>query len=486
VIYGKVDSFDRAIGFVLLPLTTALMVPAEYGVLSLFQTTTEILQYVVALGIFQAFFRYYLEVKDDASRQAILNAAFWQVTGLATLSALVMIPLAPLWNQWLFESKGMLLALMTVPTTYLAVLISLGDCRLQADGRAWAFLKINMLQTVTMRGLSLALLFLNFGAVGWVIGHFAGQCVTMSAFIFLAFAGVSMKVDRSWMTKLFWFGMVLLPLALSHWALHGAPKFIMKALLDDPAKPMFALEQVGLYSVGERIAQIMSMLNLAFALGWRRFAFSNMHHESGSQVLGRGATVFFVIAGFAAMGLVSLGDDLTRWIIAEDYWPGVVVIWPLTLAAFIWGVTEVVAISLYKVNKAYLLSVSYVLSALLCVGLSFLLIPRMGLMGAAQAWMFSEIAKLVLVWILGQREFPLAIGYRRLLLASLVFIAVAVFNVASFPETTWQTSAIQLGLVLSAPMLLICLGFLEPGEKATLAGGWAKLRGLLRPTRESI
>jgi O-antigen/teichoic acid export membrane protein len=462
LIFGFVGVFDRAIGFVLLPITTALMTTREYGVLSMFQTTTEIMQYLVAMGIFNSFFKHYTEVTDDRSKREIVNAAFWQVTVLAFLLSLAFIPFASTWDRLLFNTGGILLPLMTIPSTYFAVLISLGDSRLQADGKAIIYMFVNMFQTATTRGLALLLLVLGLGANGWIIGQSVGQMVSITAFCFLAFAGVNLRPDPVWLGRLFRFGIILVPLAVSHWSMQGSARYMMNFLLDDPK------HYIGLYTFGERISQIMAMLNLAFALGWRRFAFSNLHHPDGARLLGHGATVFFAISSFGALGLIALGDDLTRWMIREEYWEGIRVIPYLTLAGFFWGVTEVIAISLYKRNKAYLLSGSYIVAAILCIGLNYVLIQKHGMLGAAEAWLYAEFAKCAMVLFLGQREFPLAIQYRRVLHALLVYIPSLLLCVYGFPTTTLTSTLAQGAIVAATPGLLLATGFLLPSEKEIL------------------
>ncbi|MBY0588914.1 oligosaccharide flippase family protein [bacterium] len=471
VIFGAVGVFDRAIGFLLLPITTSWMTTREYGVLSMFTTTTEIMQYLVAMGILNSFFKHYAENTDERSKREILNASFWQITILASIMALLVIPWAGTWDKMIFGTGGVLLPLMIVPTTYFSVLISLGDCRLQADGKAFVYMFVNMFQTSTTRGLALLLLALGWGANGWIIGQSAGQVASIVAFSFLAFSGLSFRPDPVWLGRLFRFGLALVPLAISHWSMQGSARYMMNAMLDDP------LHHIGLYTVGERISQIMAMLNLAFVLGWRRFAFSNLHHADGAKLLGHGASVFFVLSAFAATGLISLGDDLCRWMIRPDYWEGIRVIPYLTMAGFCWGVTEVIAISLYKSNKTYYLSGSYIVAAAICILLNFLLIRENGMIGAAQAWLCAEIAKLAMVFYFAQREFPIAIQFGRIAHALAIFIPTYLACSYFFANTTIASTFAQIGLVGMAPVILIATGFLEPTERDSIRAMIARVRG---------
>jgi O-antigen/teichoic acid export membrane protein len=464
VIFGLVGVFDRAIGFVLLPITTALMSPREYGVLSMFQTTTEIMQYLVAMGVLNSFFKHYTEVTDERSKREILNASFWQITASAVLLCLIFMPFAAYWDRWVYGTGTLLLAMLTVPSTYLSVLISLGDSRLQADGKAIIYAMVNMFQTATMRGLALLLLWQGFGASGWVIGLTVGQIASMIAFSILAFPGVNFRPDPAWFRRLFLYGIVLVPLAVSHWSMQGSARYMMNAMLEDPKY------HIGLYTVGERISQIMLMFNLAFVLGWRRFAFSNIHHADGPKLLGHGATVFFCLASFVVLGLISLGDDLTRIMIPQVYWEGISVIPYLTIAGFLWGVTEVAAISLYKANKTYHLSGSYIAAAVVCVILNYVLIRANGMLGAAQAWMCGEITKCSLVLFFGHRYYPISFQYRRILHALAVYIPIGIACVSSFPNTTWGSVFAQMGLIALAPVVLLITGFLDAHEREKFTG----------------
>lgn len=462
VIFGMVDVFDRAIGFILLFITTRLMTTEQYGVLGLFSTFSEILGYFVALGTLNGFFRFYTEVTDPDSKRRIMNASFWIVTVMALFVGLISLPIGLQWGARIFDADTPFYALMTLPTCYFMILIALGDSRLQADGRAWDFLKINMIQTITMRGLALILLIFGWQAAGWIIGQFCGQVITMVIFVFMAFGGIRWRFEREWIQKMVPFGAMLLPVAMSHWAMQGASKLLMRNYLEDP------LSQIGLYSAGERISQIMYMLNLAFALGWRRFAFNNIHHADGPRLLGKGGTVFLIISGFGALGLIALGDDLTRWMIPETFWAGIDVIPYLVIAALCWGAGEVFNAPLYKAGKASILSTIYICAALLCVGLGVVLIPRWGIVGAAVSFMIAEIFKLSLCIWRSRREYPLEIQYGRVIAAMVVFVFLA-YLCSYFKQTTVATTAAQMAVVASAPLLLFAVGAIRKSELEMIA-----------------
>ena len=71
LVYGVAGVANRAIGFLLLPITTAILDPDDYGVLGLFGATASILWLLVSAGVPSAFFRFYAESKDAPRRAAL-------------------------------------------------------------------------------------------------------------------------------------------------------------------------------------------------------------------------------------------------------------------------------------------------------------------------------------------------------------------------------------------------------------------------------
>lgn len=468
MIYGFVQTFDRAIGFALLAVTTRLMSKSDYGLLSLFSRFTEILFYVVAMGMLTSFFRHYTEAEEEELKRRILNASFWTITAAAVVVAALVAPFARAWSLALFQSAdNWRYVLLAVPSTYLAVLLSLGDCRIQADGRAVLFLGVNMLQVVATRGLALVLLFLQWGAMGWIVGSLIGQVASTAVFALLVFGGVSLRWDASLLRKLVPYGLTVMPTALSAWLMYGLTPILMGWILrrQGHADP---LGEIALFSVGERVSQIMYMLGLAFVLGWRRFAFNNMHHADGPRLLGNGATVFLAVSGFATVGLIALGDDLLRIMIAPGLRAGVVVVPYLTLAGLFWSVGEVMNIGMHKANRTKLMSGLYILASGVNFVLIAVLIPWFGIVGAAVSLMLGELFKTVLIWRFAQRFYRLTLNHKRLVRVGAVYAAALALCVGLFPETTLASVAAQSAVVAAAPIALWRLGLLAPNETAAV------------------
>src|SRR3954462_1279959 len=87
-IYGLDGLVSRILATLLLPLYTHYLPPGSYGRVEVITAATAVLAIVLQLGISSAFFRFYFDAKDDASKLVVVRTSFWFTMGMATLGLL--------------------------------------------------------------------------------------------------------------------------------------------------------------------------------------------------------------------------------------------------------------------------------------------------------------------------------------------------------------------------------------------------------------
>lgn len=471
MIYGLGGMANKAVGFILLPLSTAYLTTEDYGLLSLAGSTTTLLQNLFTLGLHFAYFRYFLETTDPLGRQRVQDTAFWLATGVMAIGGLACVTVGMPLGFYLFNSYAYLPLLVVL--TFLMFVRDMGGFRLQADARAWRFLGISLVSTIFVRGLGVLLVVFGWGAWGWLMGEFAGLFITALLMWKLAFPDLGLFVHRDSAREMLPYGISLVPGVLAHWLTAGCDKYLMRARAVNP------MHELGLYSVGERIGSLMELVTLSMHLGWRRFSFQNIQHQEGAARVGRGFTLFAVFAGYGALALILLGDDLTYWLINPRFHDGIPVILPLTLSGLIYAMSELTATGLYVRKHTLLISIVNIVSAVLNVGLNYYLIPYWGMMGAATAIISSQSVRGIGLWVTAAWVAPIPIEYRRLSLVAVVYIAVYYLG-QSFQPMGWITAGIvQVVLVVCTPPLLYFLPFLHAEERSRLLQlrdkAWRKL-----------
>jgi O-antigen/teichoic acid export membrane protein len=470
MIYGLASVADRAIGFLLLPIMTAILLPVDYGIMSLFTTTAHILFIVGSLGVHQGFFRYYTEAQNPESQLQVLNTSVVLAIGYwAILLPIFWIFRSEL-NLLVFGIEGSALALALAAAMLIQVLDSVASNRLQADGRRWTYFLIVICSSIILRTTAILLVLQGMGAWGWVLSDTLGRLVAVVLLVVVAIPEASFRPKRNLIQPIASYGILLVPALVSYYIMIVADKYLIRALSEHP------LQDVGLYSVGERIAGAMQLVNLAFIFGWQRFAYRNMHHEDGQPIIAKGMLWFAIGGGFFALSLAMLGDDLTRLLIANLYEPGIVVIAPLTLASLAGGLASTAEIGLHKNKRPLHISYLNGAAAIMNVALNFWAIPRWGIAGAAYATMACQFVRVLVIWRAANAVFPLPFEYGRFFAAACLFLAIYVLGQICVPSTIGVSTVIQTLFVLATPVLLWRFGIVTVEEKAAARQAFQSLR----------
>ncbi len=470
VTYGLASIADRAIGFVLLPIMTAILLPADYGVMSLFTTTAHVLFIVGSLGVHQGFFRYYTEANDSESRLQVLNTSLVLAVGYWTILLCVFWIFRFELNELIFGIEGSALALALAASMLIQVVDSVASNRLQADGRRWTYFLVVVTSSVILRTTAIVLVLQGMGAWGWVLSDTLGRLAAVAILVVVALPDARFRPKWELVRPISSYGILLVPALMSYYVMIVADKYLIRALSEN------SLNDVGFYSVGERIAGMMQLVNLAFVFGWQRFAFRNMHHEDGPPVIAKGILWFAIGGGFFAFSLVMLGDDLTRLLIADIYQPGIVVIAPLTLAALAGGIASTAEIGLHKQKRPLHISYLNGTAAVINVVLNIWAIPRWGIAGAAYATLVSQFVRVAVIWRSANAVFPLPFEYRRLNAAACLYVAIYVLGQFCVLSTIGFSTAIQTLLVIATPALLWVLGIISADEKTAVRQAFQSLR----------
>ena len=87
----------KAFSFLLLPLYTHFLSPADFGVLQMLSITTELTGIILGGGIATAMLRYRSKYEDEAEKRVVVSSAMT----LSVLAAAICVIIALAFNRWL-------------------------------------------------------------------------------------------------------------------------------------------------------------------------------------------------------------------------------------------------------------------------------------------------------------------------------------------------------------------------------------------------
>ena len=91
VIYGIGTVLTKIVSFLMLPVYTRVLAPADYGVLQLLQMVSDIVAIAISAGTTAGFLRFYYKTNSPAERHRLAVTTFALLLGLNTIGSLALL-----------------------------------------------------------------------------------------------------------------------------------------------------------------------------------------------------------------------------------------------------------------------------------------------------------------------------------------------------------------------------------------------------------
>ena len=463
LIYGLGHTLSRAFSFLLLPLYTNHLPQEQFGLASLLFGYLSIMTIVYGFGIDAAFLRYYVLAGGFAEKRSAFSTAFWMtLTTAACFSCLSMILAAPLATVLTTGPGQQYPIKLCAGILFFDALATLFFLLLRAQERSLSF-AANKFANV---GLALALNYVFLVPLGrGVAGVFeANLCASILTFFMLLPRGWSQLhfvFEHDLLRRFLRFGLPYLPATMAVAAIDSIDRYILQSFTD--------LKTVGVYSAGYRLGMIMNLAVAAFRFAWTSFYASASLQPNAPALFARILTYFHLACATVYL-LVSLFiDDLVRIpiagvsLFAEAYWQGTTIVPAVLLGYWLFGIYMNLLVGLHiKEQTKYL---PLITGAGLAVNLAgnFVMIPVLGMAGAAWATVLAYAVMAGLGFHFSQRHYPIIYEYARL--GKIAAITAVLFGVAHFGALAWVWRAL---LLLAFPWVLERSGVFEKSEKESL------------------
>ena len=456
-IYGLGGLVSRILAVLLLPLYTHYLSTSDYGQIETLVALVTVLTIVLRFGISSAFFRFYFDADDDNGRRLVLRTSFWFTMAMATFGLVAVVALAGPISQALFGQAD---AANLIRASAVALWAQMNYEQLSSlfrvEERSVAFVIASLTNVVlTVAGTVLLVVVLDRGPLGVIVGNFTGTLVVYLALLGYRREQLGLQLDRGLLQRMNQFGMPLVPSALLLWVTNFSDRFFLVKLTDTA--------EVGLYSVGVRIASAMVLLLTAFRMAWPAFAYSIKSDEEARRTYAWVLTYLVVLTTWIATALTLLSPWLVAWLTAPEFASSSRVVGPLAFAAVSFGGFIVLSIGIGRARRTQVNWVITGAAAVVNVTLNLTLIPFYGMMGAAIATVAAYTVMFAGMAWWAQRIFPCPYQWRRVLTAATAGIALA-----SAGKLVGAGLALSVGLILLYPLVLLPLGFYLPAERKRL------------------
>lgn len=432
-IYGISTIVVRFLNYLLTPYYTRIFDQGEYGIITDIYALIPFALVLLSMGMESSYFRFTTRAEeaggDVAAGKRKVFATTWGITALA---AILFFGVVWLLNDPISKAMGADYVAHPEYVTIVAAIVMVDVwtmipfSRLREQGRAMRFVLLKALSVLLNVGLAIGFgvagLYSTTFGVGWVlIANLAASVITLLALLPTT-NGIIPRIDFPLLRKIFVYS---LPLLISGIA-GTANEFVDRQMIKYLAPGDDAMEQLGIYGAIVKIAVVMTLFTQMYRLAAEPFFLSSFKKEEFKEA-NAASMKYFVMASMVIFLGIVLFRDLFALIVGRDFREGIDIL-PIVLASNVLaGIWFNLSFWYKREEKTKYAAYITFLGLAVTLGLSFLLVPKMGYRGAAWVRLIAEAAMVVWSYILCRRHYPIPYDLKRIgeyvLLSAVIYCA---------------------------------------------------------------
>lgn len=360
------------LGMFLIPLYTAVLSTAEYGIYDLIVTTTSLLYPFMTLAIGEAIVRFALDKNNDRKTIYTLGLLIVLTGGIfVSLFSFIIEKSAIRGYTIYFIAYFICYCLHTITSYFVKGIEAVGKYAAGGLINSIVFIGCNLLFLVVFK----------WGIKGYLLSSILGHAVTVIFLVFSAktylYVTVPWKMDRAICKSMLKYSVPMIPNSISWWISNSSDKYMLAFFS--------SASVVGIYSISYRIPTIMMTLMGFFLSAWQLSAVKDFGTEHSQRFYETVLKKYFALNILLALTLIAFSKLIGSILFSKDFF----VAWqlvPILITANLFNVLTSFYGSIYiSAKKTKMLSVSTVTGAAANIILNLCLIPLWGAAGAAIA-----------------------------------------------------------------------------------------------------
>ena len=455
----------RSSQFFLIPIYTYFLTTRDFGIIGLMGITSTLIATFVSCPV-RGFIRFYHapEYKNKQKELTFNSLLFIIVPAILCAAALYFLSnklslliLDDAQLQHIVKIYAFILFGESIQNFLLALL------RMQEKAKLYVLM--NIVRFFVMFSVTLFLLSVKkIGVLALVWGIFAGEYIFLIALLPYLISNSKPKLNVSLVMPAIHYGYGLILTSFSNQIIQQVDRYVLRIFR--------ALSQVGLYSFGYNFAgiiQLLLVLPLKTAIQPILFKMEE-NPQKLKKFASKVCTYYYIIAMFFCLGLSLLSKEIIHIMAQKEEFYGAWVIVPIVSYAYVHhGLGELLGWGLIIRKKVFLMSMTFIISAITNLAFNFLLIPRYGIFGAAVATLISYLVWNGLKAYYSAKLYNLHFELGRL--AFITIVGVSLYVSAQFITNTdmlFFNILIKFLIIFSYPLLLFITGFFTQEEKSKM------------------
>ena len=376
VIFSIGNFGTKIISFFLVPLYTNILTTREYGTVDLIYTIGMVLVPLLTLNIGESIMRFALD--KDADCDKIMSTGI-TILIFGAIIGLLILPIANLFES--VSNYSIYIYLYTLTLAFSQIFL----CYLRGKEFLLKYSIGNIIQSLTIAIFNIIFLIgMKKGIEGYLMAYIlANVCTGLYGFwagkVNLVIKKYSIDIELS--KNMIKYSVVLIPNSFMWWIMNSSDRMMVSAMISVTAN--------GVYAVAYKIPTLLSTITTIFNQAWSYSAIREDESEDKEEYNNRVYENLVTIVIVVATGLLMIMKPFLSVYVGKEYYTA----WhyvPYLIVGFVFMTLGSFIATSYTVHKDSMgFLISGTVGALLNLILNFILIPMMGVSGAAFATCIS-------------------------------------------------------------------------------------------------
>ncbi|OGC91171.1 MAG: hypothetical protein A2W25_10300 [candidate division Zixibacteria bacterium RBG_16_53_22] len=474
LIYGMAPVLSGIVGFIMLPIYTRNLTPADYGVLELISITTTVLSYIVGVGIQAAVSRFYFDFQEIDERRRVVSTAYLGYGSITLVVVAALLPFSPLLARHILGSADMgLLFVVALISLALDIVMQIGFSFLRVEQKSLFVTTLAITRTTLALSLNIYFIIIaHKGVMGILLSTLITSLIFTAILTYYTLKKCGPGINLPLLGKMIRFGLPLMPSDISAYVVHASDRFFLKSYSD--------MSITGIYSLGYKIGTLVNQFITApFMQIWGPRRYENFEDGDSEAIYARIFTYFIGLNLFAGLGISLFSKEAIRIIADESYWSAYKVVPIVSLAYVIFSFNYHFNVGIIMKKATKYIAYVNISNGALNLALNFIFIKRYGIWGAAGATLACFIYKNALMYFFSNRLHKIQIEWRRLGTLFAVSILCYFLGILVATGSMWSDIAVKGLVCLVFPLILYLFKFFTIDELR-------KAGRLLRPRPAAI
>lgn len=459
-IYGVSSILGRLINYALVPLHTAVFLRDQLGIVTALYAYTAIFMIVYTFGMETAYFRFAKENKSNA-----YNSCSTVVIIISTLLSCILIIFSHEFANVIgYPNVGKYIKYLAI-ILWIDSVVAIPFAKLRYENKAKKFASIKIANIFLNIGIQIALLILwpyfntddlqKSASIEYIF--MANLIANGLLFIFLIkeLSDIRPKIQKDYLGQLLRYSAPIFIMGFAGMLSEQLDKILIEHLLpDNYYQNMDGTSATGVYGQTFKLGIFMMLAIQAFRYAGEPFFFSQSDKKDAPELFAR-VMHYFIIAGLILFVLVSINIDLIAFIFlrSPEYRVALYLVPIILLGKLMYGIYLNLSIWFKLTDKTIYGTYFSVIGMLITVISHLLLIPTLGMLGAALTTFICYFILCIICYVYGQRNFFIPYNFK--ILTPYFIISITLILISNLLH--YQNFVIDCLLRIGVSLILLLL-----------------------------